>query len=281
MSTFVKLKSLKESFSASEQKLANFVLNSSNAIRELSSQELANVAGVSQSSVVKFTQKLGYKGYPAFKLAIIDSLNSESNNTQLHGNITLNTALPQVANILLNSKTSVLNETNSLNDDSVLSSAIELILSSKRILICGIGGSALVGKDFAYKLQKLGITAFAESDPHAQLAHIATFGQNDLIFSISESGSTREVIEVTDQAKSNATKVITLTKFAKNAVSKNADVNLYSVAENEEVRLSSILARTSQEFVIDVLFIGLTQASKAGRKQLQITNSIVNNYRNP
>ncbi len=281
MSTFVKLKSLKESFSTSEEKLANFILNSSNAIRELSSQELANVVGVSQSSVVKFTQKLGYKGYPAFKLAIIDSVNNENNNAPLHGNITLNTELPQVADILLNNKMSVLNETNSLNDDTSLAAAIDAILTSKRILICGIGGSALVGKDFAYKLQKLGFIAFADSDPHAQLAHVATFGKNDLVFSISESGATREVVEVTDQAKANGCNVITLTKYAQNPVSKGADTNLYSIAESEEVRLSSILARTSQEFVIDILFIGLTQASKSGRKQLKVTNSIVNNYRNP
>jgi DNA-binding MurR/RpiR family transcriptional regulator len=78
MSTFTKIKAIKDSLSHSETKLADFILNSPNTIRELSSQELANVAGVSQSSVVKFTQKLDYKGYPAFKLAVIDALNIEA-----------------------------------------------------------------------------------------------------------------------------------------------------------------------------------------------------------
>ncbi|MEL7306618.1 MAG: hypothetical protein AAGK05_01385 [Pseudomonadota bacterium] len=59
MSTFVKIKALRQSLSSSEAKLADFTLNSANAIRNLSSVELAKVVGVSQSSVVKFSQKLG------------------------------------------------------------------------------------------------------------------------------------------------------------------------------------------------------------------------------
>ncbi len=47
--------------------------------RHLSSQQLAAGAGVSQSSVVKFAQKLGFKGFPALKLAISEALASNPN----------------------------------------------------------------------------------------------------------------------------------------------------------------------------------------------------------
>ncbi|NRA82151.1 MAG: RpiR family transcriptional regulator, partial [Pseudoalteromonas sp.] len=40
MSTFVKIKALRQSLSSSEAKLADFTLNSANAIRNLSSVEL-------------------------------------------------------------------------------------------------------------------------------------------------------------------------------------------------------------------------------------------------
>ena len=111
MSALIKIKAIQNSLSASEAKIASFVLKSSNAIRDLSSQELSSVIGISQSSVIKFTQKLGYKGYPAFKLAIIDALNSETNDPKLHGEITLKSSLPQISDILLNSKISLLTET--------------------------------------------------------------------------------------------------------------------------------------------------------------------------
>jgi DNA-binding MurR/RpiR family transcriptional regulator len=280
MSTFTKIKAIRGSLSRSETKLADFTLNSPNAIRDLSSSELARVANISQSSVVKFTQKLGYKGYPAFKLAVIDALNDKSGEPILHGKITLTDSLGEIAEKLLISKMAVLNETKNLNEDQAFENAVTLLKSAKRILISGLGGSALVGKDFSYKLQKLGMSAIAEPDGHAQLAYVATFGKDDLVFAISESGKTREVAQVVIQAKKVGSQVISVTKYGDTPVSEKADVKLYSVAEDESHRLSSILARTAQEFVIDILFIAITQSSRHGRQLLEKTNEAVSGYRN-
>jgi DNA-binding MurR/RpiR family transcriptional regulator len=280
MSTFTKIKAIRGSLSRSETKLADFTLNSPNAIRDLSSSELARVANISQSSVVKFTQKLGYKGYPAFKLAVIDALNHTGGELLLHGKITLSDSLGQIAEKLLISKMAVLNETKNLNEEEAFESAVTLLKSAKRILISGLGGSALVGKDFSYKLQKLGMSAIAEPDGHAQLAYVATFDKDDLVFAISESGQTREVAQVVIQAKKSGSQVISVTKYGGTPVSDQADVKLYSVAEDESHRLSSILARTAQEFVIDILFIAITQSSRQGRKLLEKTNEAVSGYRN-
>ena len=280
MSTFVKIKALRQSLSSSEAKLADFTLNSANAIRNLSSVELAKVVGVSQSSVVKFSQKLGYKGFPAFKLAVIDALNDETSEPKLHGKITLNDSLEQIAEKLLSSKLAVLTETKNLNEAPAVEKAVELLKSAKRILICGLGGSALVAKDFSYKLQKLGMPAIAEPDGHAQLAYVATFSKGDLVIAISESGMTREIAEVVKQAKKNSNSVISVTKFGSSLVADSADVKLYSVAEGESVRLSSILARTAQDFVIDILFIALTQSSRQGRKLLEHSNEVVGEFKN-
>ncbi|NRA81873.1 MAG: MurR/RpiR family transcriptional regulator, partial [Pseudoalteromonas sp.] len=236
--------------------------------------------GVSQSSVVKFSQKLGYKGFPAFKLAVIDALNDESSEPKLHGKITLNDSLEQIAEKLLSSKLAVLTETKNLNEAPAVEKAVELLKSAKRILICGLGGSALVAKDFSYKLQKLGMPAIAEPDGHAQLAYVATFSKGDLVIAISESGMTREIAEVVKQAKKNSSSVISVTKFGSSLVADSADVKLYSVAEGESVRLSSILARTAQDFVIDILFIALTQSSRQGRKLLEHSNEVVGEFKN-
>ena len=280
MSTFVKIKALRQSLSSSEAKLADFTLNSANAIRNLSSVELAKVVGVSQSSVVKFSQKLGYKGFPAFKLAVIDALNDETSEPKLHGKITLSDSLEQIAEKLLSSKLAVLTETKNLNEANAIEQAVGLLKSAKRILICGLGGSALVAKDFSYKLQKLGMPAIAEPDGHAQLAYVSTFSKGDLVIAISESGVTREIAEVVKQAKKNDSYVISVTKFGSNPVADQANVRLYSVAEEESVRLSSILARTAQDFVIDILFIALTQSSRQGRKLLEHSNDVVGEFRN-
>jgi DNA-binding MurR/RpiR family transcriptional regulator len=59
-----------------------------------------------------------------------------------------------------------------------------------------------------------------------------------------------------------------------------ANVKLYSVAEEASTRISSILARTAQELIIDVLFISIMQRSDKGRQILENSRKVVTQFRN-
>ena len=75
MSTaLVKLRSERDRMSAIERRIADYILDNAQLLRDYSSQQLANALGISQSSVVKFCQKLGFKGYPDLKLAISEAV---------------------------------------------------------------------------------------------------------------------------------------------------------------------------------------------------------------
>jgi hypothetical protein len=63
----VKIRSERDQMSAIERRIADFILDNAHLLRDYSSQQLANALGISQSSVVKFSQKLGFKGYPDLK----------------------------------------------------------------------------------------------------------------------------------------------------------------------------------------------------------------------
>ncbi|QDP02154.1 MurR/RpiR family transcriptional regulator [Thalassotalea sp. PS06] len=280
MSVLVKIRAIRDSLTSNEAKIADFSLQSPNVIKDLSSQKLAMLVGVSQSSIVKFTQKLGYKGYPDFKFALIEAINSETDDVQLHGKITVNDDFEQLNKKLLASKHKVLVETSGLNADKNIEQAVNLVKSAKRVLVSGIGASALVAKDFSYKLQKIGKMALAETSGHIQLSYVSTFGHDDLVICVSESGNTSDVVAVAKLAKERGAKVITITNYSDNLLMKYADINLHTVAEQSSMRLSSIISRTSQEFVIDLLFIALTQASRSARKMVEESNKAVRDFVN-
>jgi DNA-binding MurR/RpiR family transcriptional regulator len=87
---------------------------------------------------------------------------------------------------------------------------------------------------------------------------------------------------VVSQARKNNSKIISITRFGPTPISNMADVKLYSVAEEVSGRLSSILARTAQEFITDILFIAITQSSRQGRQGRQLlekTNKVVSEFR--
>src|SRR5882672_6740017 len=74
MSSLIKIRAERDQMSAIERRIADFLLENAHLLRDYSSQQLANALKISQSSVVKFSQKLGFKGYPDLKYSIGDSL---------------------------------------------------------------------------------------------------------------------------------------------------------------------------------------------------------------
>lgn len=71
MNCLLRIRSRYHALAQSDRKLADFLLEKPDYARHLSSQQLAVEAGVSQSSVVKFSR--GFKGFPALKLAISEA----------------------------------------------------------------------------------------------------------------------------------------------------------------------------------------------------------------
>lgn len=280
MSVLDKIHALRDKLPRAEQQLAEYITANPDHIRDMPSQMLAKAVGISQASVVRFTQKLGYKGYPDFKFAITDSLHrqEQASPPKLHGEISLDDTFSTMSQKLLASKINVLQKTHAINAQTSFEQAALLLRNAKRILLCGKGGSALVAKDLSYKLQKLGMAALAETDTHVQLANIANYSNEDVLIVLSESGETPDSVKIAEQAAANSVNIISITSYGSNSVAKLAGLNLYTVADESSARLSSILARNAQELVIDTLFILLTQTCAQGRKSLAASNKAVDTF---
>ena len=77
MKPLSKIRAEREQMSAIERRIADFILDNAQLLRDYSSQQLAAALGISQSSVVKFSQKLGYRGYPDLKYSIAEAMTPE------------------------------------------------------------------------------------------------------------------------------------------------------------------------------------------------------------
>jgi len=260
MGSLAKIRAMRDSMSNHERRIADFLLGNVEVVRSHSSKSLAEQVGVSQSSVVKFSQKLGYKGYSDFKLSLTESVARSAMLPQaIHGDIATDDDLATVAQKLISRKNLALNETLMANSEEALSKAANALCEAQRILLFGVGASSLVAKDVAYKLMKLGKFVLVEGDTHVQVANAATLGPGDLVFAISESGLTQEVIRVAEAGAARGADVLSLTRFTRNPLTELASHSLYCVANESEARSSSILARTAQFMITDLLFILISQ----------------------
>jgi len=275
MSSFSKIKALLPQLSTSEAKLASFVLENAQQIRTLSSIDLAKAAGVSQSSVIKFSQKLGYKGFPAFKLAIVDDLNLQSLkqlNTKESLPTNSNDPITGLAAQLIQHQHTVMEETLQLNQSANFDHVIAKIKSARKILISGIGSSNLVANDFALKLQKIGLPALSQVDEISASAYLATMHKDDLFIAISTSGDSKSIITLAQQAKQNECSVVSISKYGNSALNEQADLILSTAFEKEPVEHAGILTRTASTLVTDILFLGLTQSHSRWQKRASLAN---------
>ncbi len=188
MSSLLRIRQLYPRLALNERRLADFLLSQPDRARHLSSQKLAEESGVSQSSVVKFAQKLGYKGFPALKLALSESL-ADKDAITVHNHILSDDPLKMVGEKLLTEKLSAIRATLDINSEEKLNDVLQLLKNARRILLVGIGASGLVAKDFSWKLMKIGINAVAEQDMHALLASVQAMGPGDVLLAISYTGA--------------------------------------------------------------------------------------------
>lgn len=254
MSCLAIIQSARDEMSANEKKLADFILENASLVRDYSSQQIAASVGVSQSSVVKFSQKLGYKGFTDLKLAIHETVvKQESNISILHGKGTMPGAEVSLKEKLYQAKCDAISGASDLNSDAVLLKAALAIESSARVQLVGSGNAFTIARDFAFRLMRLGKPVISEGDAELQLEGVATLRQGDCLALISLLGQSAHLVQLTQQAKKAGATIISLTNQTANPVSALADVRLYSVSRGTDSELSDIVAAASQRHVADLV----------------------------
>ena len=279
MPGLLKMRAVREELSANEKKIADFILENSALIRDYSSQNLAASVGVSQSSIIKFSQKLNYRGFTDLKLAIHESVvKSDSNEEVVEKNGTGNVRTESVEEQLYNVKNEALLTTIELNDQARILSAVKLLEQSKRIQIIALGSGSLVARNFASMLIQIGKSVIAEVDTYIQLSSVMTLGKDDVVFVISFSGQSAKMIQITRQAKKAGVNVISLTNYSANSIRSLADIPLFSVNREGDFIFPQIISTASQQHVVDMLFSCLLKRDSKARELLALSRSAVENY---
>jgi len=246
-----------EAMTQADRQIGQFIIDNPERMLELSSAELAKATGRSQSSVVKFSQKLGYGGYQQLKLAVSKAKAQEWQAPAgiIHGTIDASDSYMTIMQKLIGSKLLSMRETSAANGEQTIDQALDILVQARRIQLAGVGASSLVARDFSYKLLKLGRTVLLDSDNHIQIANVSTLNTSDLLVALSYSGTSMEIVKIAELAKARGATVISITGLQPNPLLDIADINLYTVADEERVRSSAITSRDAQLMLIDLLFI--------------------------
>lgn len=259
--SFVRLQGAYSGLRAAEQRVADFILKHPDELIYLTVTELAERTRTSESTVVRLTQKIGYKGYQEFKIVLARDLVEPA--TEIYAAIEPGDDLATVKNKVFQANAQALRDTLEVLEDAQLERAVDALSAAGRIEIYGVGGSAPLALDAYHKFLKLGLRSIALSDGDLMAMSSALLGSEDVALGISHTGASRDVTDALGRAKSNGATTICITHRPSSPVTKVSDVVLVTAAQQTAFRSDASSSRIAQLTIIDTLYVGIAHANHA------------------
>jgi len=242
------LKSKMSQFSKQEKNIASYLLELDVDPRVLTSNALAEQLGISQSTVIRFTQKLGYESFRTF-LVDLNKVYSDDLRIKERDLVTSDSM-----KILISRYEDAIHETNVLNKPESIKQAVDLIIQADRIVVYGAANSSIFAEYLNNQLNKTGLFVQFAKGIHACLVSVAQLSSKGVVVLISQSGETEDTLDAAKQAKKNGIPIIALTGHHKNTLHDYADIVLYS----SDYAKNLMNIRISQLFLVDILIQEIT-----------------------
>jgi DNA-binding MurR/RpiR family transcriptional regulator len=242
----------------SEAKVVRALLEPGAEVIHLSVSDVAASAGVGIATVVRACQSLGFKGFQAAKIALARDVAPLREGPP--EDVQAGDSPHEVLMKLAAGSGQALSRTPASVDPAALAEAVRLLKQSARVLILGVGTSAPLAADAAYRLATVGVSAFFPPDVHTQHVQARLLNASDLAVAISHTGATAETISAVRGARAAGAKVVAVTSFSNSPLTELADVCLVSGGLETRYRVEAMTSRLTHLLVLDTLFVALQLA---------------------
>jgi DNA-binding MurR/RpiR family transcriptional regulator len=236
-----------------ERRIADFIVENPLCVRDRSSQQLANTLSVSQSSVVKFAKRLGFRGYPDMKLSITEALAREA----ACNGPTVVSDDPDTARAeaLSRGKAAADDETRALNSPEVLADAVRRLAAAETLFVAGDGGGAFAAQAFAAHTSGLGRRCMAYT--HASLLRtglLAASGR-DVLLLVCDRGDDPAWLQACREMRAAGGGVVVVARQRSEALAAAADACLVVSAQAAAPHVADLIYDSAVRQLLDDLFL--------------------------
>lgn len=268
------IQSAYESLSATEKRIADFVLNSPEQIMYNSVTQVAEELEIAQSTVTRFCRTIGLRGFQELKIRLAQDTERTTPPTNENGeDLSLHKLMAQTAaNSIVDTAAQI--------DCEALEKAVGRIASARRIVIFGLGESGPMAQLLKIKLMGLGLAVDAQVDIHLQSIAAAHLDGNDVVIGISQQGSTKDVVGSIREARAYGATAISITGQKKSPITEVSDITLICAQRGITNIVQSFRSKASIMYVMELLAVMLTQrlnkqTAESKKKLWKTTESIL------
>ena len=150
---------------------------------------------------------------------------------------------------------------NSLDSDNLTRALDFMQNSSGRIIITGMGKSGHIGKKIAASLASTGTPSFFVHPAEASHGDLGMITEDDVVIAISNSGESKELIDILNYCKRFGIKLIAITKNPESSLGKAGDIVLQLPNNGEAcpLGLAPTSSTTATLVLGDILTIGMLE----------------------
>ena len=147
-----RIRAIYSTLSKGQKKIANAVLNDYDKVAYLTAAKLGNLVGVSESTVVRFADELGFEGYSQFQLAVQELVRIKLTPNQRIEITKQRIGRGDVIDNVMESDINKIKYTLERLDRKAFVEAVDSIISARTIYITGARSSEPIARHLSYNL---------------------------------------------------------------------------------------------------------------------------------
>ena len=239
----------------SAQKAAQYILNSPRETINLTITELGVRAGVSEASIVRFAQSLGYSGFHALKIGLAEDIVSPM--LLVHEDLTPDDTPASAVQKAMTAGMRSLEDTVRILELPVLEAAIKALCNARQIELFASGNSIPLAMDLNFRLTKIGLHSRFSVDPTMQEMYASLTSPADVAVGISHTGSSKDTVYALELAKQRGATTVCITNHSDSPLTRHGDFCLFTSTRVSHFREEEMASNLAALALTEALYVGI------------------------
>ncbi len=264
--------SLQDSLNKKQKIIADYIIHNPSAVIIQTSKEISEALGISEASIVRFCQRIGFNGYRDFRLKLARDQGNEISSSVAPEGINENDSFIETAKKVMQIEHEDILFTANMLDEGNFTQIVELIASCRHLAFFGVGSSSIVASTAKEHFLHYGKACYAEIESLEQICLANTLGKGDVAFAISISGSSQIPIQAIEIATKRGATTVCLTQNFKSPLAKICQYILPVYRKNNTLDDLGTASRIVHLSLIDALAIAYASRDWAYAKKITTEN---------
>lgn len=212
-------------FSKGQRRIAQYIIENYDKCAYMTASKLGSLVDVSESTVVRFANELGFEGYPEMQRAMQEFIRTKLTSFQ-RVEVTNNLIGDgEVLDKVLLSDVEKIKHTLDSIDRNSFNEAVDKIISAKHIYIIGVRSASTLAGFLNYNFRMIfdNIHFVQTTSGSEMFEQILKISPDDVLIAISFPRYSKRIINAVEFAKSKGADVIALTDTEQSPIASGAD----------------------------------------------------------